>query len=68
MRNEPGNGTELAKTRVGNGQHNGWDGNGERATHEKTGNETDGTEMSGDGLTKKRENCTVGTETSDGTP
>ena len=43
-RNATGNGTELAKTRVGNGQCNGRNGNAERATHEETGNETDRTE------------------------
>ena len=47
---------ELAKTRVGNGQRNSRDGNAERARHEETGNETEGTEKSDDGLTTRREN------------
>ena len=49
-RNATGNGTELAKTRVGNGRRNRRDGNAERATHKVTGNEMDGTELSVDGL------------------
>ena len=53
---EKGNGTEQSKTRVGNGQRNGRDGDAERATHEETGNYTDGTEMSGDGLTTWQKN------------
>ena len=55
-RNKTGNETELAKTRVGNSQCSGRDGNAEQATHEKTGNETDRTEMLGDGLTTRRKN------------
>ena len=38
-RNETNNVTELAKTRVGDGQRNGHDGNCERATQEETRNE-----------------------------
>ena len=38
------NGTERAKTRVGNGRRNRRYGNAEQATHEETGNETVGTE------------------------
>ena len=55
-RNETGNGIELAKTRVGNRQRDGRYGNAERATHEQTVNKTDGTELSGDGLTTRQEN------------
>ena len=33
--NKTGNGTERAKTRVGNGRRNGRDGNEERAKHKK---------------------------------
>ena len=54
--NEKGNGTERTKTRVGNGRRHRRDGNAEQATHEETGNETDGTEMSVYGLTTRREN------------
>ena len=43
-RSETGNGTELAKTRVKNGQRNGRDGNAGWATHEETKYETDRTE------------------------
>ena len=56
MHNETGNGTEQAKTGVGNGQRNGSDRNVERVTHEETANETGGTEMSGDRLTTPQEN------------
>ena len=55
-RNATGNETELAKTRVANGQRNGRDRNAERATHEETGDKTNGTEMSCDGFTTRREN------------
>ena len=47
---------KRAVTRVGNGRRNRRDGNAERATHEETGDETDGTAMSVDGLTTRREN------------
>ena len=47
---------ERAEMRVGNGRPNRRDGNAERATHEETGDETDGTAMSVDGLTTRREN------------
>ena len=43
-RNSTGNGTELAKTRVGKRRRKGRDGTAERAAHEKMGNETDRTE------------------------
>ena len=39
---EMGDGTERAKTRVGKRQQSGRDGNTERATHDETGDKTDG--------------------------
>ena len=47
---------ERAETRVQNGQRNRRHGNAERATPEETGDEKDGTAMSVDGLTTRREN------------
>ena len=41
---------------AGNGRRKERDGNAKQATHEETGTETDGTEMSGDGLTTLRVN------------
>ena len=44
---------ETVDGRLGNGRRNGLEGNAEQATHDETGNEKDGTEMSGNATGKR---------------